>query len=246
MQYLSSAETDKGLRRRANEDAILPSLEIPWLGGENCLVFAVADGVGGQVAGALASATAIEAFRQAFVVAQIENPADRLRAAITSANLAVSSRAAASQELQGMATTFVAAAIRGGRIWFANVGDSRGYLLQDDVLYQVTRDHSVVSDAVRAGVVAPEEAPFRPERHVINRSLGMTEYADVDSFGPLRFGPGDRALVCSDGLHDAISDEEIVEVLHQHAGDQVAPWLVAAANNAGGPDNVSVVVVSGA
>lgn len=243
MAYAVGSATDKGMRRAANEDSLLAPVGVPAPDGSDCLFFAVADGVGGAVGGAVASSTAIERLRDAFCEPAFSSMAERLRNAVKEANAAVSARAAADAGLRGMATTLVAAAVIAHRIWFANVGDSRGYLLQDGELYQVTLDHSLVADAVRAGFIAPEDASGRPERHVINRSLGSADSVEVDCFGPLRFSPGDVALLCSDGVHDVIDEDRLPDILSQSPPADAALALVRAANEAGGPDNITVVVV---
>jgi len=243
MPYSFSADSDRGRRREANEDAALAPIAITCGETMSGILAAVADGVGGAVGGAVASATAIARFRASFLGAQNEAPDERLRQAVQDANAAVHEAGAADAALRGMATTLVAIVAVDRRIWFANVGDSRGYLLQDDDFYQVTTDHSLVADAVHAGVLTPEEAARRPERHVITRSLGQSRTVDVDIHGPLRFSPGDIALLCSDGLHDAVADDAILRTLRRTPIDGSAMELVRIANDAGGPDNVTAVVV---
>lgn len=243
MPYSFSAETDRGRRREANEDAMLPPTSVAGAGIDFMLA-AVADGVGGAVGGAVASGTAIARFHESFLNASLEDPGDRLGQAILDANAAVIEGSAARAALRGMATTLVGLVASDRRIWFANVGDSRGYLLQDDRFYQVTTDHSLIADAVRAGVLTPEEAARRPERHVITRSLGQAPGIEVDTHGPLRFSPGDIALLCSDGLHDAVGEDVILTTLRNAACEDAARELVRVANEAGGPDNITVVVLA--
>jgi serine/threonine protein phosphatase PrpC len=242
--YRFSAETDTGRRRQANEDAVLAPLTVATADGGEWLLAAVADGVGGAVGGAAASATAIMRFRESFLASHDQDPRERLRQATLDANDAVIERAEIDASLRGMATTLVGAVVLDQRIWFVNVGDSRGYLLQDSRFYQATADHSLVAEAVRAGVLTPEEAAHRPERHVITRSLGQAPGVDVDLHGPLRFSPGDIALLCSDGLHDAVPEEMILATLEHSPVESAARELVVRANDAGGPDNISVVVVA--
>lgn len=243
MVYSFSAQTDRGRRRQANEDSVLPPMTIAWSGAGECMVAAVADGVGGAVGGAVASSTAIARFRESFLGGRSQDPAERLRQASLDANTAVLEASAADAALRGMATTLVGLVAIGPQIWFVNVGDSRGYLLQNGHFHHVTTDHSLVADAVRAGALTPEEAASRPERHVITRSLGQTPTLDVDTHGPFRFSPGDIALLCSDGLHDAVAEEAIVEALHNALPEAAAVELVRIANEAGGPDNVTAVVL---
>jgi protein phosphatase len=244
LPYSFSTASDRGRRRQANEDSALAPVAFEDGAEAGGMFAAVADGVGGAVGGAVASATAIARFREYFLASASVDPSERLRDAVHAANRAVLDAGAAEASLRGMATTLVGIVAADRRIWFANVGDSRGYLLQDDHFYQVTSDHSLVASAVQAGVLTPEEAARRPERHAITRSLGHTTEVDVDTHGPLRFSTGDIALLCSDGLHDAVAEEAILEILRGASIATAASELVRIANEAGGPDNITVVVLA--
>lgn len=244
MAFLAGAATDPGRRRKANEDSILEPLSIPWPGGGGGVVLAVADGVGGAVGGAVASSVAIGALRTAFTDSTLADPVERLRDAVAAANHAVRLRAGGDSSLRGMATTMVAAAAIEKQVWFASVGDSRGYLIQNGDLCQVTIDHSLVGEAIRAGLLTPEEAAVRPERHVITRSLGQDAAVSIDCFGPLRLAVGDTILLCSDGLHDVVDEAGILDACARLVPDQAARELVRLANEAGGPDNISAVILT--
>jgi PPM family protein phosphatase len=234
-----AAVTDPGRVRQNNEDSVL---------AEETL-FVVADGLGGHAAGEVASQLAIEAMRASF--ARDQSP-DGLVRSVHDANAAVWERAHDDAELRGMSTTVTAAAPveRDGDavIEMVNVGDSRGYLLRDGELEQVTEDHSLVEEMVRSGQLSPEEAANHPRKNIVTRALGMEDRGevapvDVDSFTILPYR-GDRILLASDGLTNEVSDEKIASVLRRLADpDDAARELVRLANANGGNDNISVVIV---
>ena len=168
---------------------------------------------------------------------------DELRAAIVDANGAIAARSLAEPHLLGMGTTLTSALIRDGTMILGHVGDSRAYLLHEGALRQLTDDHSWVGEMVRRGELTAAEAAVHPHRSVITRALG-TEGEPTPDLLEIRLEPGDRLLLCSDGLSGMVSDETIQEVLRQPDGPQaVADALVQAALEGGGEDNVTVVVV---
>lgn len=230
----ASSATDIGRVRGANEDVVV---------AEDRLV-AVADGMGGAPGGALAARTAADALRARFDGGDLGD----LRDAVLAANADVWSRARADDELHGMGTTMCAAALvqvdGETHVGVANVGDSRAYLVRDGSIQQLTEDHTVVADLIRRGELEPDEAASHPHRHVLTRVLGMGPAVDVDTV-VVAPQPGDRLLLCTDGLYNEIDEEQMAAVLASAAGqpETVAEDLVAAALEAGGNDNVSVVVV---
>jgi protein phosphatase len=226
------ALTDVGRQRRENQDAVLAE-ELPGGG----VLLAVADGVGGSADGGLASRTAMAAFRTAARRAQ--DPEDRLLQGFIRANEAVLELVSGEDR---PATTLVAAVAQEGQVWVGNVGDSRAYLADGAGLRQLTEDHSVVAEQVRAGKLTPEEALTSPLRNVITRAIGTSPSTTPDISGPLTLGARDTLLLSSDGLHGVVSDEDIAEVLNGDHGEETAPRLVELANKAGGPDNISVVL----
>jgi protein phosphatase len=197
----------------------------------------VADGMGGHRAGEVASATAIETLRAAYLGGR---PIDR---AIEEANSAVFARAAGNAELRGMGTTLTAIAVDGGTAVLGHVGDSRAYLVRDGAVTQVTDDHSLVEQLVREGRLSPEEAQHHPQRAIITRALGVDPAVQVDTYR-VDLRPGDRLLICSDGLTNMLSDGTIGATLRRHADpQQAADTLVDMANQAGGDDNITVVIL---
>jgi len=230
VKFAAAAATDQGRVRTNNEDAFLVD--------DKRALFAVADGMGGHRGGEVASHTAVEALRAAVASGSALNDA------IERANTAVLSRAAGDEELTGMGTTLTAVIPIGGRqLLVGHVGDSRAYLLREGTLQRVTDDHSLVEELVREGRLTPEQADAHPQRAIITRALGIDDEVDVDVY-TLDVEPGDRVLLCSDGLTTMLRERDVERLLRterepQHAADA----LVDAANASGGEDNITVVVV---
>ncbi|MBW6469240.1 MAG: Stp1/IreP family PP2C-type Ser/Thr phosphatase [Coriobacteriia bacterium] len=222
--------TDVGRVRAHNEDSVL--LEQP--------LFAVADGLGGHEAGEVASGIAVTALRDA---APAHADANALGRAVRAANRAVIKAAREGRGREGMGTTLTAAIVEGTRIVVAHVGDSRAYLLHGDTMERITGDHSMVADMIRQGTLTEEESRSHPNRSVITRALGTDPNMYADTY-EVDAEPGDRLLICSDGLTGMLTDDRIADLLGHYGDPEMAVReLVDAANEAGGHDNVSVVVV---
>jgi protein phosphatase len=230
LKLVAAGVTDVGRVRDGNED--------DYLVDARTSLVAVADGMGGHRAGEVASATALEALRAA-----VAN-GDPIRDAIAVANRAVLEKSVSDHELQGMGTTVTAGTLASGdTLLVGHVGDSRAYLLRDGELTQITKDHSLVEEMVREGELTPEQAEVHPQRSVITRAIGIDPEVDVDVY-PLEVRAGDRVLLCSDGLTTMVRPEDIARVLGgEHDARRAAQQLVNAANEAGGEDNVTAVVV---
>lgn len=229
MKLKVGAATDVGRTRTANEDSFLRD--------DKGQTYAVADGMGGHRAGDVASATAVE------VVTRELGSGATLVEAIVAANDEVFAKAQANPEMRGMGTTVTSVVFDGERALIAHVGDSRGYLWRDGALTQVTEDHSLVEELVRQGRLTPEEAAVHPQRNIVTRALGVDADVQVDSY-EIDLYPGDRLLLCSDGLTSMMRDDEIAAVLRGAADPQLASdALVDAANRAGGEDNITVLVL---
>ncbi len=252
MSKISSvAVTHTGLRRESNEDAFR---ERPDLG-----LYVVADGMGGHEAGEVASritVQVIESFIEDTRNADIDSTwpfpfdtsrsiaANRLIAAVRLANHRVAAAIAEDPKLKGMATTAVAILLEPtGVAQVAHVGDSRMYLRRDNELRQLTDDHSWVGEQVRAGVLSDDDAQRHPWRNVVTRAISGGADPEVD-ISEVLLQPGDRMLVCSDGLSSAVQPERLSELMNA-PGDisSCAEALIAAANDAGGPDNITVILV---
>jgi PPM family protein phosphatase len=237
MRLSSFAGTDVGRARSGNEDS--------YFCGRT--VFAVADGLGGHQGGEVASAAAVEplAALDGREFADPGEAAEALAAAIREGNAAILDRAAGDPGLWGMGTTLTAAALAAERhLQLAHVGDSRAYLLRDGSLAQLTTDHTIVGELVRRGRLTPEQAAVHPERSILTRAVGLDPRVPVDTPDPLELHDGDQVLLCSDGLTEAVDDDRIAELLSAAAdGDAACRSLIDAANAAGGPDNITVVLL---
>ncbi|MCK9532038.1 MAG: Stp1/IreP family PP2C-type Ser/Thr phosphatase [Gammaproteobacteria bacterium] len=227
--------TDPGRQRQRNEDAIV------W---DESRGFAVlADGVGGQNAGDVASGLVVSILDARLRADPAGEPEQHLAAAVHEANAQIHSRAAANAVYAGMGSTVVAVQFLGRELVVAHVGDSRLYRWRAGALERLTLDHSLVQEMVSGGFMSAEEARASGHRHVITRALGSASAVDVEvQRHDLR--SGDRLLLCSDGLNDLADDAEIAVVLARGMPPEVAALdLVALANEKGGSDNVSAIVV---
>ncbi|HWD46837.1 MAG TPA: Stp1/IreP family PP2C-type Ser/Thr phosphatase [Actinomycetota bacterium] len=236
MRLVFAAATDVGRMRKNNEDSYLSSQPVA----------AVADGMGGHSAGEVASAIAIEELAALRGRGPWENETaatDDLKQAILRANRRIREMAATDRKLNGMGTTLVALLEDGDMVHVANVGDSRGYLLRQGELSQVTVDHSLVQELVDDGRLSPEDAERHPQRSVITRALGIDPEVEFDLF-TYKLQVGDRLLLCSDGLSDVVEPAQIRKVLLRvRNAHRAARELVTVANAHGGPDNITVIVV---
>jgi protein phosphatase len=226
------ALTDVGVKREENQDAVLAT-RLP--GGR--VLLAVADGVGGSADGALASRLAIEHLEE---VVRGSGHADL--ALIDGYAAAHESVGALGSGEKKPATTLVAALVQGSRVWIANLGDSRAYLADASGLRQLTEDHSWVADQVRAGRLTLEEARQSGMRNIITRAIGTGDSGEPDVTGPLVLTEGVTLMLTSDGLHGLLSQAEIAGVLAGEDLEEAAQELIQMARDAGGPDNISVVL----
>jgi len=225
------AGTDTGLQRRANEDSLLARSPL----------FVVADGMGGAQAGEVASRIAVESFQPGLPDAS--EPELALAALARDANTRIHELSHANAEHAGMGTTLTAVYVGEREVAIAHVGDSRAYCLRDGQLLRLTDDHSLVDELMRQGRLTPEEAVEHPQRSVITRALGPEGMVEVDTRS-FRGRSGDVYLLCSDGLTTMISEEQIVSTLVAHPRlPEAGEALIAAANDAGGRDNITVVLV---
>lgn len=228
------ALTHPGRKRTTNQDAI--GFKLTDRGG----IFVVADGMGGHRTGELASKLAVKNILE---VTEKDAPSPTLLLeAFEEANDAIY-MAGQRPESRGMGTTTTALALDLPYALIAHVGDSRAYLLRDGVLSQLTQDHSWVAERLRQGLLTPAEARNHRWRNVITNALGSFPEARVDLIG-LRVRPGDRFLICSDGLSGVLEDAVLQEVLESLPPDAAAERLVKLANEWGGPDNISVIAVA--
>jgi PPM family protein phosphatase len=231
IKVVTAGVTDVGRVRDGNEDDFIDQADRLGL-------VAVADGMGGHRAGEVASATALEALRASVANGQ------SLRDAIEGANDAVLEKSESDLELHGMGTTLTAGMLGSdGHLVVGHVGDSRAYLVRGGELTQITTDHSLVEEMVRDGVLTPEQAEVHPQRSTITRALGIDPRVEVDEY-PIELQPGDRILLCSDGLTTMVRPDEIAGILTREPDPKrAAQLLVDAANAAGGEDNITAVII---
>src|SRR5687768_13039675 len=246
-----AVSSDAGLKRSSNEDSYSTRPDIG--------LFVVADGMGGHVAGEVASRVAVEAI-EAFIAETagadknrtwpfgfdptVSLESNRLRAAFRIANHKIAAAIADSHDLRGMATTASAVLIGSHGASVAHVGDSRVYVLRKAGLDQITHDHSWAEEQVRAGTLSPTAARQHPWRNVVTRALSGGEDPEVD-LTQIKPQAAERYLLCSDGLFSVVTDEQIATLMGDRglSLDQVCQRLIEAANTAGGPDNITALVL---
>ena len=242
---VAATESDKGRVRDHNEDSVVyqdpPS---PIVRRRRGVLAVLADGMGGHAAGEIASRLACETVSTEYFKASGAVD-DALHQAIKDANRRIYRAARKNAAEQGMGTTCVALAIARREAHYAWVGDSRLYLIRGACVYRLTEDHTTVNELVRDGLLAGSEAASHPDKGVLSRALGTREHIEVATAPqPMPVRAEDRFVLCSDGLHDVLSDEDILSLCSNVDETTAARSMVALANEKGAPDNVSVVVVS--
>lgn len=237
-----ACRTDTGREHEENQDSIGYIRDER----EGVHLLIVADGVGGAVCGQMASQLAVQTIRQSFfafndqgggVAGQI---GDRLTFAISEANRIILRRGQRDRRCRGMGSTCAVLAIHNDSAWVAHAGDSRAYLVRENRIVRMTRDHSRVQRMLDDGLITEEEAIDHPEKHYLERALGLREEIRVDLRLPLPICPGDRLILCTDGLTSLVWDEEIYRIVTGAPPDEACEQLIALANERGGPDNISV------
>lgn len=236
---ISFARTDVGRTRKINQDMVFASSEpigmLPNL-------FIVADGMGGHKAGDYASRFAVETLVKLAKESMIKDPVLFLRVAIEEVNSVLYDEAAGNPDLEGMGTTMVAAVIENNTMYVANVGDSRLYLLREE-LEQITRDHSLVEEMVALGRLERGSEAYLSQKNIITRAVGICRTVDVDFF-EVPMQECDYVLMCSDGLSNMVNDEEISKILKTtDTLEEQTENLINKANENGGKDNIAVILV---
>ncbi len=248
LSYRCAARTDTGMKRDHNEDSFLVNDDLG--------LYLVCDGMGGHAGGETASRLAVQAVERELLSAKLraDDPfasdapladtplANALREAIEGACAAVFRTSRANPELAGMGTTCIALLVHGTKALIGHVGDSRAYVVRDGDIHQLSDDHSLVNEQVRAGLISEEEARHSRLKNIITRSVGFEEDVLVDLIG-LETQPGDRFLLCSDGLSNLVEAPEIRDALLQNQLDEVPAFLVDLANERGGDDNITVIAL---
>jgi PPM family protein phosphatase len=249
LKAASAGLTDVGKKRDHNEDSFLID--------DAMQLYVVADGMGGHAGGGTASRIAVETIdrkiRELQEAAADPTPAapkslqdspvpETIRSAVEQACLAIYAKAQEDPELAGMGTTVISLLLNDAHAFFAHVGDSRAYLVRGELIQQISEDHSLVNEQIKAGMITPEEARHSRYRNIITRSVGFEEEVQVDVMGLLA-EPGDVFILCSDGLANMLEDQEILEIVREHPLAEIPAKLIALANERGGDDNITVVAV---
>ena len=253
MKVTGAGLSHVGKRRKTNED----SFHIDPERG----LFILADGMGGHAAGEVASKLAVDTIQKFLRISDADSEitwpfefdeslsegGNRIRAAIRLANREIVHHIQHKQDHRGMGTTVVTAVVAEDSCLIGHVGDSRAYLIRDGKIQQLTSDHTFVNEQVQKGFMSPTEAQHHPARNILTRAVGSAEELDVD-LTETRLESGDLILLCSDGLSSMVDDEAILQTLLKHPGDLDAGCrsLVALANENGGLDNVTVVLIRSA
>ncbi len=247
-RYRVRGASDVGRKRETNEDSFLVDEELS--------LFVVADGMGGHQGGDTASRLAIDTLRDAVRKSRAERPAvfaqrsplessplpDVLRQAMEEACLAIFSKAQGAPSLHGMGTTVTALLVHGAYAFLAHVGDSRLYLVRGGRIQQISDDHSLVNEQVKAGVITPDEARKSHFKNVITRSVGFEAEVVVDLLG-VEVKQGDLFVICCDGLTNLVDDREIAELANSESAVDLPIRLIGLANDRGGDDNVTVIAL---
>lgn len=235
--------TDVGQKRRINEDS-----HAWWIPDKpedleaRGILMIVADGMGGAQAGEHASRMAVDTVLEVYLAEGQINLLDQLKLAIETANARIHAESAANSDLTGMGTTCTAMVIRNGLLCVAHVGDSRAYLVRQGRISQLTKDHSLVAQLVATNQITAEEAKVDPRRNVVTRSVGVSPTVQVDAEEFSGLLTGDSLLICSDGLHGQVQDDEIALLVHGKDPAEACRRLVSLANDRGGPDNITVLL----
>jgi serine/threonine protein phosphatase PrpC len=233
LKLIAHGKTDKGLVRAENEDEFCIEKDLGFL--------AVADGMGGHASGEVASKMAIDIVRNCFKNEK-EPLSSRMTSGIRLANKAIYDASKSQSQWNGMGTTIAAVLLTGNRLSIAHVGDSRVYLVRGGNLEQITDDHTIVSEQVQKGLMTREEADQSGMRHILTRALGIDPDVNVD-VDELTMSKGDRLVLCSDGLSELVSDDEILYAAMSSDTPEIAcDQLVDMANQKGGHDNITVIV----
>ncbi len=244
MGLIAAGKTDIGMKRKSNQDSLFFSNELKS--------YIVADGMGGHNGGDIASQMAVKTYPE-FLIKNINTePVPLIGNCIKYANAKIKSFSEEHPELVGMGTTIVSIYFRGQNLYVGNVGDSRAYLINSKKIYQLSRDHSLVQEKLNYGVYNREQAALDPQKNVLVRTVGFEDDVDVDVF-TYKVVKNDIFVLCSDGLHGKVSDEDMLYIINEQipnpatateeAANIVVDRLIKLANDNGGQDNITVILV---
>lgn len=230
--------TDKGRLRQLNEDFI-------YVGDK---IFIVADGMGGHQAGEIASKMAVEQIKE-YLYQQLNHTEDEeqiidlIKEAIKHSNDSIRRYSLEHEQCEGMGTTVVICMMHLNKAFIANIGDSRAYLIRNKEMVQITRDHSLINEMIERGQLSKEQAKNHPQKNYITRALGTDDTVEID-FYKVDIQGEDMLLLCTDGLSGVLEDEAILDlIIHTNDREKMAEALVNKANELGGPDNISIIII---
>jgi protein phosphatase len=252
-----AGSTDVGLVRGNNEDSFLIAdltnggtaqrRSLEYESGQRGSLFAVADGMGGAAGGEVASRMAVESIASSLRAAGYTNWTTfiaALKNAVEQANTLIHDKSRRTENLRGMGTTITAAGIYGCSIAFAQIGDSRAYLIRNKTITQMTKDQSLVEELIGAGLLTPEQAKNHPQRNVITQALGSQEQLNV-VLSTVELREGDWLILCTDGLSGKLEDVELGEIVeHCSSAEDACEKMVALARDRGGEDNITVIAAA--
>ncbi|MBM3318647.1 MAG: serine/threonine-protein phosphatase [Candidatus Eisenbacteria bacterium] len=242
-----AARSDRGQSRPANEDSLHAAPAPDGKAATHGRIFIVADGMGGHAAGEVASALAVSTVAERYYAAPVTadaDPAPSLTASFLDAHQAIREDARSHPERRRMGTTCTALLLRGGEFWTAHIGDSRAYLFRGGTLRRLTRDHNLAEELRERGTLSAGEAAGHPGQHILTRAMGIEEKLEPEIAPRGRpLEAGDRLLLCSDGLLRPLGEGAIAAALLEPDPETAAQRLIDEANAAGGPDNISVVLI---
>lgn len=244
MGLIAAAKTDIGMKRKTNQDSLFYSNELKS--------YIVADGMGGHNGGDIASQMAVKVYPDFLMKNLNTEPVQLIGNSIKYANAQIKSFSEEHPELVGMGTTIVSLYFRGQNLYVGNVGDSRAYLINSKKIYQLSRDHSLVQEKLNYGVYNREQAALDPQKNVLVRTVGFEEDVDVDVF-TYKVVKNDIFVLCSDGLHGKVSDEDMLYIINEQIPNPatateatakiIVDSLIKLANDNGGQDNITVILV---
>lgn len=243
MMLAVRAATDVGLKRPHNEDSFGVWVPEDPADEPRGALLVVADGMGGALAGEVASRLAVDCLIRRHRESCDLDPLECLRRSIEAANRTIHEQSQVDPEMRGMGTTCTAVVVREGEMFLAHVGDSRAYVVRRGGIRQLTGDHSLVAELVSRRYLTPEQARVDPRRNVVTRSVGVRDSVDVDVARlDERLQPDDTLVLCTDGLHGPVEDSEIAMLAAQPDLDRACRDLIELARERGGPDNITVVL----
>ena len=243
MEFVTiGSATHVGMKRQENQD--YHAWHSPEEGSKKGILLALADGMGGRYGGSTASKIAVDVLIETYYKDMSHSIPESLEKAFHKANEEIVARGHTDINLAGMASTLTAVVLKPDKMYYAHVGDSRGYSIYKNEITQFTEDHSYVADLIKAGQITEKEAETHPERNIITRAIGLESKLTVDAPAePQAIKKDQHILLCCDGLHGLVSDEEILKVVYEYQEpDLTCEKLVEMANERGGPDNITVMI----